>query len=374
MLARWVRGLNWLYWLVICILFVLPVRLLPRRIRGLNWPPWLLVCLMLLWSWVVLLLFLALLRWWSSPTPFRFTLPSGGVEFEQAFWRAAELNPKSPEVLSLAREYLDVMGGSAWMFCRKQVDYAADAGIPLARVKDLGGGVKMRTILIPPGEFMMGSPSSESGRYSDEGPVHKVRITKPFYMGVYEVTQAQYRKVRYRNPSYFSFWGNDRPVERVSWNDAVEFCKKLSEKEGGQYRLPTEAEWEYTCRAGTWTRFYSGDGDSDLEKIAWHGCNVWHIWKYSGTTGVGGKLPNAFGLYDMSGNLLEWCQSLCKSYPYRENDGREDLTAGGSRVLRGGSWHYYAGYCRSAYRSYRAPTHASTSHGFRVVVRRLAQE
>ena len=326
--------------------------------------------------------------------------PPGSADFEKVFWRLAEVKPDSPETLTLAKEYLEADSDGAWpLFGREQVDYSEKSRFPLGRVVHLGDGVTMRTILIPPGEFMMGSEDGES----DERPVHKVRITEPFYLGIHEVTQAQWQAVMGSNPSKFK--GANRPVEQVSWNDAQEFIKMLYAQEKvrlclkkasvgtGTFgrdrlwgetppflavaedrsallalqtepcRLPTEAEWEYACRAGTTTRFYSGDGDSSLGRIAWYDGN-----SSRETHEVGQKLPNAFGLCDMSGNVWEWCQSLAMGYPYSDRGGREHLSFGGSRVSRGGSWHGHARYCRSAYRGLDGPAFRFDTIGFRVVV------
>jgi len=228
---------------------------------------------------------------------------------------------------------------------------------------DLGGGVTMKMVLIPAGKFMMGSPDSEQGRYEDEGPQHEVVITKPFYMGVTEVTQAQYEAVMGKNPSYYR--GAANPVETVSWNDAVEFCKKLSEKTRQTVRLPTEAEWEYACRAGTQTAFSFGDDPSTLGDYAWWGKN-------SGETPhpVGQKKPNAWGLYDTHGNVWEWCADWWGEYPKGPiTDPSGPATASrGSRVLRGGSWRRGdTDYFRCAYRDhgYDAPTTRDDRDGFR---------
>ena len=228
--------------------------------------------------------------------------------------------------------------------------------------------IGMEFVLIPAGEFMMGSPESEDGRSGNEGPVHKVRIPQPFLLGATPVTQAAYEQVIGSNPSMF-IKGPNRPVENVSWNDAQEFIKKLRASDGGEYSLPTEAQWEYACRAGSRTRFYSGDDDSTLGRIAWYDEN-----SDSESHDVAQKAPNAFGLHDMSGNVHEWCQSLYTSYPHSEGDDREDLSSGASRVLRGGSWNFHARDCRSAYRTGSDPGLKIDFLGFRVASRLVPQE
>ena len=162
--------------------------------------------------------------------------------------------------------------------------------------EDLGNGITLEMVKIPGGKFTMGSPEDEEGRDEDEGPQRDVNVPA-FFMGKFEVTQEQYEEVMGNNPSHFK--GDKRPVERVSWNDADEFCKKLSQKTGRTYRLPSEAEWEYACRAGTTTRFHFGENITpDLAN---------YDNKIRETTPVGKFRSNAFGLYDMHGNVWEWC-------------------------------------------------------------------
>jgi formylglycine-generating enzyme required for sulfatase activity len=214
---------------------------------------------------------------------------------------------------------------------------------------------------------MMGSPDSEKDRQSDEGPQHRVRITKGFYMGVTEVTQRQWKAVMGSEPSSFRLNDDNLPVDSISWTDAVRFCWELSDKEGKTYRLPTEAEWEYACRAGTTTRFYFGDNYSMLSDYGWSGENGG--WK---THPVGQKKPNAFGLYDMHGNVWEWCSDWHQSdyYTGRPNP---DVNPTGPvsslhRVCRGGSWHFNQRSCRSAIRLRDSPNERCYDGGFRVVL------
>ena len=211
---------------------------------------------------------------------------------------------------------------------------------------DLGKGVTMRLVLIRPGNFMMGSPDLEKERVGNEGPQHEVNITKPFYMGVTEVTQAQYGAIMGTNPSKFK--GPANPVDSVTWHEAVEFCRRLSEKTGKTVRLPTEAEWEYACRAGSQTRFSFGDSDSVLGDHAWYVSN-------SGkkTHPVGQKKPNAWGLYDMHGNVWEWCADWSgSSYSSKSSTDPKGADSSWARVVRGGAWDgNQAGGFRCAYRS-----------------------
>ena len=219
--------------------------------------------------------------------------------------------------------------------------------------------IGMKLLLIPAGEFQMGSPESDTKAYSSEKPQHPVRITQPFYLGVTEVTQEQYERVMGTNPSNFK--GSELPVETVSWEDAVEFCRKLSAKVGRPYRLPTEAEWEYACRAGSRTKWSFGDAESSLGEYAWYSSN-----SGSTTHPVGEKKPNAWGLCDMHGNVWEWCSDWYGEYASAAVSDPSGATAGSNRVLRGGGWNYGPGYCRSAYRRSVAPGSRYDSLGFRV--------
>ncbi len=230
--------------------------------------------------------------------------------------------------------------------------------------EDLGNGVLLEMVYIPGGTFMMGAPKNEEGRSSDEGPQHQVTV-KPFLMGKYPITQAQWQAVMGKNPS--SFKGDNRPVEEVSWHDCVEFCKRLYDKTGKAYRLPSEAEWEYACRAGTTTPFYFGETiTSDLAN--YYGENTYASGPkgvFRGkTTDVGSFPPNAFGLYDMHGNVWEWCADLWhKNYDGAPTDGAawlENKSDKGNldylvnsnitvtRLLRGGSFGLNPLDCRAA--------------------------
>ena len=211
------------------------------------------------------------------------------------------------------------------------------------------------------GEFLMGSSEGEGKSW--ERQQHLVKITNPLYLGKHEVTQGQYERIMGNNPSGFK-GDADRPVENVSWDDAVAFCKKLSQKEGKTYRLPTEAEWEYACRAGSSTKWSFGDSEGDLGKYAWFDGN-----SLRATHPAGQKKPNAWGLHDMHGNVFEWCADWFGG-DYYANSQAEDPTgppSGASRVLRGGSWHNSdPDSCRCAYRLFRPPGLRYYSHGFRV--------
>lgn len=220
--------------------------------------------------------------------------------------------------------------------------------------------VDMTLVWIKPGAFDMGSPASEPGRQPVEVQ-HRVTLSKGFYVGTTEVTQAQWKAVMGNNPSNFK--GDDLPVEMVSWDDAVSFCKKLSGKEGKTYRLPTEAEWEYAARAGTTTRYHSGDTEEKLAAVAWYAGNSGNQ-----TQKVGQKEPNAWGLYDMHGNVWEWCsdwQEIHTKAPATDPKGPLDGTR---HVLRSGSWRHPPHVSRAANQGQYPPNYRFNDFGFRVVL------
>ncbi|MGD1713995.1 SUMF1/EgtB/PvdO family nonheme iron enzyme [Dapis sp. BLCC M172] len=238
------------------------------------------------------------------------------------------------------------------------------------KIEDLGNGIKLEMVYIPGGSFIMGSPENEQGRSSDESPQHQVTL-QPFYMSKYPITQEQYQAIMEENPSHFE--GKSRPVENVTWYDAVEFCQKLSEKTGKIYRLPSESRWEYACRARTSTPFYFGETITS-ELVNYDGNYPYSNApkdKYRGeTTNVGIFPPNAFGLYDMHGNVWEWCLDIWHiNYDGAPNDGSAWETLGDSniKVLRGGSWYNYSWNCRSARRYENDGDNLIYYRGFRIV-------
>ena len=234
--------------------------------------------------------------------------------------------------------------------------------------------IGMKLAAIPAGRFTIGSPENE--HRDNEGPQHEVELTKGFYLGVYPVTQEEYEQIVGSNPSHFTGNGR-RPVERVTWFDAVAFCNRLSEREqlspyyaiddeqvqiagGNGYRLPTEAEWEYACRAGTTTRWWFGDDESPLSDFAWYYENSGHT-----THPVCEKPANAWGLHDVHGNVWEWCQDWYGEYSSGRVIDPTGPESGTSRVLRGGAWLNYPVYCRSAIRFDFQPEYRYYNVGFR---------
>ncbi|MBN3951252.1 MAG: formylglycine-generating enzyme family protein [Nostoc sp. NMS7] len=217
--------------------------------------------------------------------------------------------------------------------------------------EDLGNGITLDMVEILGGSFNMGSPPNENGQTKYEEPQHTVNMPA-FFMGKFEVTQEQYQQIMGSNPSTFK--GAKRPVEQVSWNNAVDFCNKLSQKTGRKYRLPSEAEWEYACRAGTTTPFHFGE--TITTELANYDGNYTYASAPKGksrqeTTEVGSFPPNAFGLYDMHGNVWEWCQDTWHdSYKGAPSNGSAWIDNNQYQVLRGGSWVNNPKNCRSASR------------------------
>ena len=223
-------------------------------------------------------------------------------------------------------------------------------------------GLGMEFVYISPGTFLMGSPSTEFLRYSNEKQ-HRVTLTKGFYLQTTEVTQEQWRTVMGYNPALFKKCGDNCPVELVSWNEIQKFVKKLNRREKTRkYRLPTEAEWEYACRAGSTTRFSYGNDDEKLGEYAWYYDN-------SGRRShpVGQEKPNPWGLYDMHGNVLEWCLDWYGLYPAGAVTDPVGLSDGVARSFRGGSWYVTPKIARSAFR-YGYPTSIRAIYlGFRLL-------
>ena len=235
---------------------------------------------------------------------------------------------------------------------------------------ELPGGVPLVGSFIPPGGFLMGGTE-----YDSEKPVHRVALTRGFFLGVHPATQAQWKAVMGTEPSHFR--GPARPVENVSWNAATEFCGTLVAHRGGrgEVRLPTEAEWEWACRAGTTTHYYFGDvPGADL--MNYDGSQTWNG-SLQGknrkkTTEVGSFPGNPWGLFDMHGNVWEWCQDVYRSYPGEDQTDpcANDKEYGDSwRILRGGAWNNIPQFCRVAARSGNAPAGRTCDFGFRVAFR-----
>jgi formylglycine-generating enzyme required for sulfatase activity/serine/threonine protein kinase len=277
----------------------------------------------------------------------------------------------------------------AWLASDAQLDYAQLMGLPITRTVDLGQSVSMEFVLIPPGDFQMGSAGSDEQANADERPQRSIMMSGPLYLGVYEVTQAQWQRVMgttlREQQAHASFGAGARgrgphyPMYFVDWRGAMEFCRMLGERLGKQVRLPTETEWEYACRAGSSTDYFFEVGESawdELGRYAW----------YAGNSGyrahpVGQKKPNPWGLYDIYGNVAEWCDTWYGPYyvgllDYPSDKGGTGLftgnpfaeQAGQYRVARGGYHHTYPEDCRSARRGHAEPAQNGPGIGFRVVL------
>lgn len=269
---------------------------------------------------------------------------------------------------------------------------ASSSGNPNIRIKHrthdityveevLSDKVSLELVLVPEGGFMMGSPDDEEERDDDEGPQHRVSVSN-FWMGQYPITQVQWRIVtqyervnRDLNPDPSVFKGELHPVEQVSWYDAIEFCERLSLRTGRNYRLPTEAEWEYACRAGTTTPFHFGvtisAQYSNYRATKIYGLGEVGEYRQKTTPIDYFQVCNAFGLCDMHGNVLEWClDHWHDNYEHAPTDGSAWLNNSdkASRILRGGSWTYFPGGCRSASRGHYYTGNAVDGIGFRIVL------
>jgi sulfatase modifying factor 1 len=233
--------------------------------------------------------------------------------------------------------------------------------------KNFTNSIGMKFVWIPPGNFVMGSPKEEKLRLYNETQ-HKVTLTNGFYMGVYAVTQEQYETVMGKNPSFFKGEKN-LPVDTVSWDDCQEFIKKLRDKEKKPYRLPTEAEWEYACCAGTTTPFHFGETIS-TDQANYNGNFTYGDGKKgvyrNKTTPVGSFPANAWGLHDMHGNVWQWCQDIYGEYPKKDVLDPQGPEKGQLRVLRGGSWINNPEHCRSAFRYRDGPDFRYNYYGLRV--------
>ncbi|MBN4001496.1 SUMF1/EgtB/PvdO family nonheme iron enzyme [Nostoc sp. LPT] len=316
----------------------------------------------------------------SKPSPINNTQASGAGQFS-TFTTPTSSTPSSPSNLILPNSgesstshTTEAISLKSFQFEVVTVDAKGNITNRSNReakyfIENLGNGITLEMVQIRGGTFMMGSPEGEAGRDKDESPQHQVKVPG-FFMGKYAVTQAQYQAIMSSNPSNFK--GEKRPIEQVTWDEAVEFCKKLSQKTGKTYRLPSEAEWEYACRAGTTTPFYFGETiTTDL--VNYNG-NYPYASAPKGeyrkqTIDVGKFPPNSFDLYDMHGNVWEWCEDVYNNYIDAPKDGSAWLTGkkNDEKVVRGGSWIDGARGCRSANRDEYARANRDSNIGFRVV-------
>ena len=308
---------------------------------------------------------------WNSTAGFRPALSALGPRLGFGFRRGVRMGAKIAGCLLLLP--LPARAGSApppagfpltaaeARACQEA--WAGHVGRPVETTTPLG--VRLR--LIPPGEFDMGSPPTEAGRNASEA-LHRVRLTKPFYLAATEITQGQWQAVMGKNPSFFV--GESLPVDTVSWDEAAEFCRRLSIREGATYRLPTEAEWEYACRAGTPTPFHTG-ATLSTSQANYNGQYSYGAGKKGEfreeTTPVGTFAPNAWGLHDLHGNVWEWCADWYGDYAPGPATDPVGPPAGQTRAVRGGCWINFPAVCRSANRGGTVPGSWNFNFGFRIV-------
>ena len=276
--------------------------------------------------------------------------PASKRDKRQSQQKSRKAPEKSPELETFSFETVTV-NAKGRIIHREQ-------GSAQQYIEELGSGVTLEMVYVPEGTFLMGSPEREKGRYDNEGPQHQVTVSS-FFLGKYPVIQEQWKTVTGKNP--FEFTGANHPIETVSWNEAMEFCRQLSEKTGHTYRLPTEAEWEYACRAGRTTAYYFGEAVT-TELVNYQS-------EYKGTTEIGRFSPNAFGLYDMHGNVWEWCADWYDKDYYAQSPEKDPRgpASGSDRVIRGGFWDGDARLVRAACRNWDAPVLRSFGIGFRLV-------
>ncbi len=277
----------------------------------------------------------------------------------RASFEGHEIIPLEPEVAGRLAPMIGARRGwfsGSWLGRGEELE---QLWLASACTEELPDGVPLEMEYIPAGTFMMGSPESQEER-SDDEKLHPVTISKPFYLGKYPVTQAQMRAVMGVNPSQSK--GDNLPVEQVSWDDCQEFLKKLNQNaKNVTFRLPTEAEWEYACRAGSTSAYGYGNNPDSLGDYAWYEDNSGNT-----THQVGQKKPNAWGLYDMHGNVWEWCNDWYGDYATGAISDPTGPQKGSRRVYRGGGWSGPAGFCRSADRGGVIPGNRYSNLGFRV--------
>ncbi len=252
-----------------------------------------------------------------------------------------------------------------WDGMETVASYAQRAGLEPLLTLDLGDGVHWEGVLIPAGSFVMGSPAGEA-KTAEESAMekqHKVTLTQPFYLGKFEITQAQYQKVMGDNPSLIK--GDNLPLHNVVWQSAQDFCDKLSQRLKRTVQAPTEAQWEYACRAGTTTTYPSGSTIADLDKVGWYGANADRK-PHPG----GEKQPNSWGVYDMLGNIREYTQDLYSKEPFADATDPTGPKEGDPKnhVVRGGAYTANASVALNCRSAARRPTEAPAMTGFRIAV------
>ena len=294
----------------------------------------------------------------SAPSNLQVTLSKEAASTNQISQTTHPQQSQTQRPVSQTQPVPSMASSSTTSISSNIIDSSTSGSVITIHVKD---GVSIEMVKVEAGSFNMGATPEMENPYEDEKPVHRVTLTNNYYVGKYEVTQALWQAVMGSNPS--SFKGYDLPVEKVSWNDCQDFISKLNAMTGKRFRLPTEAEWEYAARGGKKSRGYQYSGSNTLGDVAWYSDN-------SGkkTHAVGTKQPNELGIYDMTGNVWEWCQDWYGSYSSSPQTNPTGAVRGSCRVGRGGSWGNSARYCRSSYRGYITPGDRFNRLGLRLVL------
>ena len=294
----------------------------------------------------------------SAPSNLQVTLSKEVASASQSSQTPLPQQPQTQRPIEQVQTVASMESPSTSSASTNIVDSSESGSVITIPVKN---GINIEMVKVEAGSFDMGATPEMENPYDSEKPVHRVTLTNNYYIGKYEVTQALWQAVMGNNPSYFK--GEDLPVEQVSWNDCQDFISKLNAMTGKRFRLPSEAEWEYAARGAKKSRGYQYSGSNTLGDVAWYYGN-------SGpkTHAVGTKQPNELGIYDMTGNVWEWCQDWFGSYSNSPQTNPIGAASGSGRVYRGGSWGNSAGFCRSSCHFYDTPGYRDCYLGLRLVL------
>ena len=294
----------------------------------------------------------------SAPSNLQITLSKEVASMNQTSKTAIPQQSQTQRPVSQTQPVSSMASSSTTSTSSNIIDSSTSGNTLTIPVKN---GISIEMVKVEAGSFDMGATSEMQNPYSDEKPVHRVTLTNNYYVGKYEVTQALWQAVMGSNPSIFK--GDDLPVEEVSWKDCQKFITKLNAMTGKRFRLPSEAEWEYAARGGKKSRGYQYSGSNTLGDVAWYGDNSGNK-----THAVGTKQPNELGIYDMTGNVWEWCQDRYGSYSSSPQTNPTGAVGGSRRVFRGGSWSYSARRCCTSSRSGHSPGYRRYDLGLRLVL------
>ena len=294
----------------------------------------------------------------SAPSNLQITLSKEAASTNQISQTTHPQQSQTQRPVSQTQPVSSMASSSTTSTSSNIIDSSTSGSVITIPVKD---GVNIEMVKVEAGSFNMGATPEMENPYDSEKPVHRVTLTNNYYIGKYEVTQALWKIVMGSNPSNSK--GDNLPVEKVSWNNCQKFISKLNKLTGKSFRLPTEAEWEYAARGGNKSRGYQYSGSNTIGDVAWYDGN-----SGSKTHAVGTKQPNELGIYDMTGNVLEWCQDWYDSYSSSPQTNPTGAVSGSFRVLCGGSWGNSAGYCRSSCRGSNTPGSRNNFLGLRLVL------